>query len=65
MEILPISKYNTSPAIIYGYAKTGGISVCRFCFCLIKLSFLDIRTLMIVQVSVWIVFKLLITIRVR
>lgn len=27
MEILPISKYNTSPAIIYAYAKTTGISV--------------------------------------
>ncbi|CAF1299192.1 unnamed protein product [Rotaria sordida] len=26
MEILPISKYNSSPAIIYGYAKTNGIS---------------------------------------
>jgi len=28
MEILPISKYNTSPTIIYGYAKTTSISVC-------------------------------------
>ena len=28
MEILPITKYNTSPAIIYGYAKTTGMSVC-------------------------------------
>ncbi len=27
MEILPITKYNTSPAIIYSYAKTTGISV--------------------------------------
>ncbi|CAF4517106.1 unnamed protein product [Rotaria sp. Silwood1] len=26
MEILPISKYNTSPAIVYGFAKTNGIS---------------------------------------
>ncbi|CAF2879668.1 unnamed protein product [Rotaria sp. Silwood2] len=26
MEILPVSKYNTSPAIIYGYTKTSGIS---------------------------------------
>jgi len=35
MEILPISKYNTSPAIIYGYAKTTGISVWIFVFDLI------------------------------
>lgn len=27
MEILPISKLNTTPAIIYGYAKTAGITV--------------------------------------
>ncbi|CAF4437789.1 unnamed protein product, partial [Adineta steineri] len=26
VEILPISKHNTSPAIIYGYAKTTGPS---------------------------------------
>ncbi|CAF1916435.1 unnamed protein product [Rotaria magnacalcarata] len=26
MELLPISKYNTSPAIVYGYAKTNSIS---------------------------------------
>jgi hypothetical protein len=39
MEILPISKYNTSPTIIYGYAKTTGISVCIYSINLVFISF--------------------------
>jgi hypothetical protein len=34
MEILPVSKYNTSPAIIYGYARTTGMLVSRRMHCL-------------------------------
>lgn len=32
MEILPISKYNNYPSIVYGYAKTTGSAVSRFVF---------------------------------
>lgn len=55
MEILPVSKYNAAPAIIYGYAKTTGIPVepaldidRRFCY--------FSRTTMIAPVSSSIVY---------